>query len=604
MKTAWLKFVVTLLMLGSFVPAGAQQTPHISEFPSQGFLKANDSLQLPSTHTFQLLVKAGDPLTQGGTKGAVSDFTGYVPINGSSRRGHLCINSEFLDVDSLLPDFLADQVGQFFLPENESDRGVGGGGVDIMTIHYDSTQKLWQVDSSRKTDFGSLRPLHTGVNCSGMVTPWETMVSCEELNMNTLADDLPQVALDALGGRDQNGDGHWDIGWCFEVDPERSKVVDYDNDGQEDKIWGLGNMAHENISKPVGDSVVYYGEDNSSGEQTSYIYKFVMDQPQDFGAGDLYVLALDTANIAPGQAWKGHWVQVPNKTPQERHQVIEWVTDSVPKAWNVPRVEDTEFNFRDSMVYFASTQQDRIWRYKDHGDSVSAINVYVENKDYQAQTPAGGTEDVFFSSPDNLAFDDKGNLYILQDGGESHVWMIGKDHTLADPDFNVFASFPFESESTGITFSPDYRFMFISAQHPSQTNQAVQQDATGEMVRLNTDATVVISRKEHLADGATDRESYTEQLQPESFEVLKKYPNPATRVLHMDVNSQKQQAIKVTINNSVGYSIRSKTVRVKPGKNTIDLNVQNLAKQLYFITLRSEDGVVSERMMKIDGGAQ
>ena len=45
----------------------------------------SQSLVLPSTHTFQRLFRTGNALTAGGTLGADLDFTGYVPIAGSSR---------------------------------------------------------------------------------------------------------------------------------------------------------------------------------------------------------------------------------------------------------------------------------------------------------------------------------------------------------------------------------------------------------------------------------------------------------------------------------------------------------------------------------------
>ena len=52
------------------------------------------TLILPSTHTFQRLIKSGDALSLGGTLGTNLDFTGYVPIGGSSINGYLSISSE------------------------------------------------------------------------------------------------------------------------------------------------------------------------------------------------------------------------------------------------------------------------------------------------------------------------------------------------------------------------------------------------------------------------------------------------------------------------------------------------------------------------------
>src|SRR5687767_5620807 len=52
------------------------------------------SLVIPGTHTFQRIIKSGNPLASGGTLGNNLDFTGYVPIAGSSINGYLSISSE------------------------------------------------------------------------------------------------------------------------------------------------------------------------------------------------------------------------------------------------------------------------------------------------------------------------------------------------------------------------------------------------------------------------------------------------------------------------------------------------------------------------------
>ncbi|MCS7086690.1 MAG: hypothetical protein RMM53_12635, partial [Bacteroidia bacterium] len=105
-----------------------------SEFSTLPAPRQTDTLQYPvATHAFQHIISAGEPLTMGGAKGAQSDFTGYVPINGSSRHGYLCINSESFSFGT-----------------------TGTGGVCIMEIKYDSTLKAWKTLNSRNVDFGNL----------------------------------------------------------------------------------------------------------------------------------------------------------------------------------------------------------------------------------------------------------------------------------------------------------------------------------------------------------------------------------------------------------------------------------------------------------------
>jgi hypothetical protein len=99
---------------------------------------------------------------------------------------------------------------------------------------------------------------------------------------------------------------------------------------------------------------------------------------------------------------------------------------------------------------------------------------------------------------DNLCFDAEGNLWVLQDGGRNHIWVIAPTHAQASPQVRLFAKTPAGSEPTGITFSPDYNFLFLSFQHPSGSNSTSQTDAASASVVFNTHTTVVIARTENL----------------------------------------------------------------------------------------------------------
>ncbi len=104
---------------------------------------------------------------------------------------------------------------------------------------------------------------------------------------------------------------------------------------------------------------------------------------------------------------------------------------------------------------------------------------------------------------DNLAFDGEENLWVLQDGGNNHIWVVGPTHTAGTPAVRLFGKTPSGSEPTGITFTPDYRFMFISIQHPAAGNTAAQTDAAGVSVVFNAASTLVIARVENLGPLAT-----------------------------------------------------------------------------------------------------
>ena len=69
---------------------------HIACFTSIAPTSQTPVLLIPSkSHNFQMLFQQSETYTKGGgTVPGNHDFTGYVPINGSSTEGHLAINHE------------------------------------------------------------------------------------------------------------------------------------------------------------------------------------------------------------------------------------------------------------------------------------------------------------------------------------------------------------------------------------------------------------------------------------------------------------------------------------------------------------------------------
>ncbi len=57
-------------------------------------------------------------------------------------------------------------------------------------------------------------------------------------------------------------------------------------------------------------------------------------------------------------------------------------------------------------------------------------------------------------------------------------------------------------ESTGLTFTPDFKYGFFSFQNPNTTNTQTQKDAAGNDVRHNQSTTVVFARKQFLGGDA------------------------------------------------------------------------------------------------------
>lgn len=438
-------------------PVNCVEVPamHISSYKSVLPSAQPDTLRLPSTHTFQMLMQQGTPYTDA-SKGVFhgsADFTGYVPINGSSKNGYLSVNHE-----------------------TSSDATAG---ASILDLQFDDNSRTWQVTNSVPVDFS--QAMYTRRNCSGTVTPWNTIITCEE----------------ALTGLDNNNDGYQDIGWCVEIDPATKQIKDYDGDGKPDKLFKMGMMLHENTVIAADRKTAYEGNDDSQG----YLFKFVADKAEKLNEGKLYVLQLSGGN--PSTSTEGTWIQVPNSTPTECNNVVAYATSV--GATNFTNIEDVEIGPVDSLVYFTSKSASSVYRFKDKGTSVSDFSIFVGNSSYTVPIAHadGVANEKWGGGNDNLTFDEFNNLYVLQDGGNNHIWMVRPCHTPSAPAIELFAVTPAGSEPTGMTFSPDHKFMFLSIQHPNGTNASVVEDAAGNTVKFNRHATLVVARKEYLGQLTT-----------------------------------------------------------------------------------------------------
>ncbi|MCB0845610.1 MAG: DUF839 domain-containing protein, partial [Bacteroidetes bacterium] len=445
MKSLWKDiskhlFWGVLLSIFGYFPLYSQ---HISNFISLPPGSQDTDFHIPSSHVFQYLIETGDPLTAGGLLPDRCDFAGYVPINGSSTNGYLSVNSERTP-----------------------------GGVTVLDINYNTSLQKWLISASQKINFNSVNG--TARNCSGAVTPWGTVISCEE---NIKAD--------------LNGDGFKDIGWAIEIDPVNKIVIDQPDDlVGGDKLWHLGNFQHENAVIHNNLRTVYQGEDDIPG----YMYKFVADTAEDLSSGNLYVLNLTSST-------SGQWILLNNSTPNECNSTISQA--AAAGATTFQGIEDVEISPIDGKIYMAVKDDGKVYRFDDSdpltGSTVSNFETYVGGMNYTIDYGAGNVSEPWGYGNDNLAFDDFGNLWVQQDGGNNYIWLVEAGHSQTTPKVKIFARTPAGSEPTGIYFTPDHRFMFMSIQHPNSSNNATTiLDAFYNPRAFDEDVVLVISLREHL----------------------------------------------------------------------------------------------------------
>lgn len=481
----------------------------IGDFVSVAPAQQTDQFVFPSTHKFQKIIEVGDVLTQGGFMLVKPDFTGYVPIMNSSINGYLSINSENTP-----------------------------GGVTVLDINFNSSSKLWETTESEMLDFSSV--VDTNSNCSGTVTPWNTVISSEE-SIRTV---------------DENNDDYYDNGWNVEIDPATKTVLG--------KLWALGNFKHENVTIHSNHRTVYQGADSNPG----YLYKFIADTAQDLTSGVLYVYVGDKSG-------SGNWVQIQNETPEERNSTLAQSNEVSATIFN--GIEDVEIG-PDGMVYFAVKGENQVYRFQD-SDPISGttadMETFVGNMTYVITHSSGVSSVVWSYGNDNLAFDNEGNLWVFQDGGHDYIWVVGSNHTQLNPVVRLFGIAPAGSEPTGITFTPDFKYLFMSIQHPNETNLANQLDAQGNIINFNKGTVLVIALQENLGT-ALDVQNYSEKNH------FKLYPNPVKTSETLVLKGENIQNVKL-------YSISGRLLKTLEKNSVMELQftLPNLDPGIYFIRVNN-----------------
>ncbi len=509
---------------------------HIGCFTSIDPTSQTTNLLIPVEHDFQMLFKEGDAyVTGGGTVPGNNDFTAYIAIDGSSEEGYLSVNHENTP-----------------------------GGVSIVDIQLNAENQLWEVSDSQLVDLYNDALVTTTRNCSGGITPWGTVVTAEE-TMNT---------------GDVNNDGYQDVGWLVEIDPETAEVVDYDGDSQPDKLWAMGRMNHENVVVSPDGTTAYYGEDGG----THCMYKYVMDTPGNLSAGTVYVLKLELplSGNDPSSS-TGEWVEVPNDTQEERNNLSTVASNVGGTSFN--GVEDVEISPIDGKVYFAAKGLDRVYRFVDEGNTFREFETFVGGMSYSVTTATGEQTEPWGNGNDNLTFDDKGNLWVLEDGGNNYIWVVRPDHTQSTPNVELFASMPIGSEPTGLTFTPDFKYGFFSVQHPSSSNTP-QQDATGEEVIFNASASIVFALEDNIGEVPAGI------VNPDTAQAgIMVYPNPTTDELNIQFNSSLMgEKVTVTVYDILGHELTNVTNAIEGGLQTVKLNVSAFASQNQVLVLNVKVG--------------
>jgi len=371
--------------------------------------------------------------------------------------------------------------------------------------------------------------LGTWNNCANGRTPWGTYLTCEE-NFNGYfsssdSDYKPtdEMSRYGIGPKDwgyawASADERFDIskhpnetnraGYVVEIDP-------LDPTSTPKKRTALGRFKHENAEVVLaanGQVVVYMGDD----ERGEFIYKFISDGRYVQGGDNSDLLdsgRLYVAKFADGG--RGQWVELsPESTgmaSQAEISIFTRIAASKVGATTMDRPEWITANPLRPEVYCALTNNKnrglkpnaggdptpvggpnpreannygQIVRWRpDGGDHLASgfawdLFVLAGNPAVHSDAYAGSgnvNRDNMFNSPDGIAFDDNGLLWIQTDGNYSNekdfAGQGNNQMLVGDPETGEIRRFlvgPKECEVTGITWSSDRKTLFVGIQHPGE----------------------------------------------------------------------------------------------------------------------------------------
>lgn len=271
------------------------------------------------------------------------------------------------------------------------------------------------------------------------------------------------------------------------------------------ELDSIANVAHEGLRFSHDEKTLFFIDEWNSGS----IYKFVMAEQGDYTKGQTFVLSVDAfegnaadlwsdeSNVDQPRTGMATWIPLtdedgtpltevspfrngPTNDPRENDDTRggRVAADEVG-ATPYGRPEDMEIGYLSNgneVMYFTATSETSVYSVELLSADKAMVRAFVTgdtatNKGYKPTTGA-------LNSPDNLAQDALGNIYVIEDapngsstGGD--IWFardVNGDGVAESIDH--FMSIRVDgSEATGMIFNPKNPTQFVvNVQHPDSTN--------------------------------------------------------------------------------------------------------------------------------------
>lgn len=449
--------------------------PRIKEL--KGIIR-KDEVTLSEGLDFSILIKEGDSLGEKISFGTNNDYLNFYtfedgrtalwcnhenvyPLLTHNRSLDRAPSQEELRVER-------EQVGGSFFEVTKNDKG--------QWTYVEDSDLNFRLSANTpiklsKPVLGNRSALGTLANCSGGYTPWGTILTCEE-NYHHFYGERKEGQIKTS----KDYDLKWlevepkpteHYGWVVEIDPVTKTA---------EKLVSLGRFSHECatvVTDSKGYPVVYSGDDCKD----ECLYKFVSKNKTSLKEGTLYVANLE----------EGKWLSldyessdVLKKNFKDQTDVLVHCRKAAKLLGGTPldRPEDIEQDPLTQDIFVTLTNNKPKGNF--HGSILKVTESDKSDLNFKHSTFRAGGTGTGFSCPDNMAFDQNGNLWITSDisggsigkepytpFGNNGLFVIPRVGEQAGEVLKV-GSAPFDAEFTGPFFSTDQKTLFLSVQHPGE----------------------------------------------------------------------------------------------------------------------------------------
>lgn len=458
---------------------------------------SSDEVVLAKGFTQEVLIKWSDPISDKDSFGFNNDFTAFLPFDEKNPTdGLLWVNHEYID-----PLFVSNHKKDEPKTKKqvEAERYACGGSIIRVRQKDNGSWEMVKNDPYNRRVSGQTpikinwpggikdqgMAIGTFANCSGGVTPWGTILTCEENYQGYYGetvydeDNNPNHLKSYYFWEDHFDCPPEHYGWVVEVDVKT---------GEAQKHVSLGRCAHEcaTVHQLPDQRIVVYTGDDANNE---CLYKFISSKPNSLSEGTLYV-----AQLGETENDMGKWIPVDYDSQKALQTRFKNQTEALIRlresakllgATPLDRPEDIEVDPITGHVLVALSNNKPKGNY--HGSILKVVETDGKHDSltFKSEVYLAGGVETGFSCPDNMAFDPAGNLWFTSDISGS---AIGKDHYVDFKNNGLYvvprfgtqageviqvASAPYDAEFTGPFFAPDGKTLFLSVQHPGETSDSL-----------------------------------------------------------------------------------------------------------------------------------